>query len=167
MAPSTIGGVYSAPVRLSTTVRLSALTTASCGQGPGLRLPQRVPSLIRHQRSPGPTRAAAVDTTSGRVPCPAQTERRRGRRPAPPTPLVAPDTSALECSLPVPAKRASRDADAERPADDGVQHRRGVPVRDRDRHVPVAVLEQDHVARPCIYERAGGDGVVPLAGELE
>ena len=38
---------------------------------------------------------------------------------------------------------------------------------DRERHVPVAVLVQDHVSRSRVRERPGHDRVVPLTGELE
>src|SRR3954447_13957865 len=77
IAPSTIGSVYSAPVRLSTTVRLSALTRGLLGQGPALRLSQRVPSLIRHQPSPGPASAAARGSRAGRRILPSTTPRKR------------------------------------------------------------------------------------------
>ena len=76
-----------------------------------------------------------------------------------------PDSTPLVDRFPVP--RESDDADAERPADHRVEHRRSVPIRDRDRHIPVAVLEQNHVAGAGIRERASRDGVVALAGELQ
>ena len=44
----------------------------------------------------------------------------------------------------------------------GVERRRCRAVRDGDRHVPVAVLVEDHVAGPGVGERPRGDGVVAL-----
>ena len=49
----------------------------------------------------------------------------------------------------------------------GVKHAGRVSSRDRDRHVPVAVLVQDHVSRPGVGERPRHDRVVALAGVLE
>src|SRR5439155_22474466 len=48
-----------------------------------------------------------------------------------------------------------------------VQQRRSVPAGDRHRHVPVAVLVEDHVTRPCVAERSGGHCIVALAVVLE
>ena len=48
-----------------------------------------------------------------------------------------------------------------------VEHRRGTPTVDGDGHVAVAVLVEDHVARPRVGERARGHREVPLAGQLE
>ena len=42
-----------------------------------------------------------------------------------------------------------------------------VAVRDRDRHVPIAVLVEDHVSGARVRERSRGNGVVALPRELE
>ena len=49
----------------------------------------------------------------------------------------------------------------------GVQHPRRASSRDRERHVLVAVLVEDHVARPRVGERPRHHRVVALARELE
>ena len=57
--------------------------------------------------------------------------------------------------------------DPDRLAHAHVQHLGRAAAADRDRHVPVAVLVQDDVARPRVGERARGDRVEALAAELE
>src|ERR1051325_4135055 len=78
--PSTIGSVYCAPVRLSTTVRVSALTMPPLVEdqsvGARLRLSGREPAYTRNGgwgdgRTPNSTQREEVQ------------KRRRGRRPAP------------------------------------------------------------------------------------
>ena len=66
-----------------------------------------------------------------------------------------------------PAALLARDRDADRLSWRRVQHARGAAARDRQRHLLVAVLVEDDVARSRVRERARHDRVVPLPCDLE
>ena len=68
---------------------------------------------------------------------------------------------------PAAARLLGRDRDPDLLTRRGVQHARGAPARDRQRHVLVAVLVEDHVAWPSVGERSRHDRVVALTAELE
>ena len=89
----------------------------------------------------------------GRAAAPA---RRRGR-------------SRAAVGRPPAARRvgSARDRDPDVLTGRRMEHARGASARDRERHVLVAVLVEDHVSRPGVGERSGHDRVVPLSGELE
>ena len=66
-----------------------------------------------------------------------------------------------------PSAASERGRDPDRLARRRMEHPGCAPARDRDRHVPVAVLVEDHVAWTGVRERPRHDRVVPLPGELE